>query len=54
MRVALIVGFILPFDRPLDMIRTVPNCTSDLSVAVTVARWEGELDMESYLAKPIE
>lgn len=51
---ALIVGFILPFDRPLDMIRTVPNCTSDLSVAVTVARWEGELDMESYLARPVE
>lgn len=51
---ALIVGFILPFDRPLDMIRTVPNCTSDLSVAVTVARWEDELDMESYLAKPVE
>jgi len=51
---ALIVGFILPFDRPLDMIRTVPNCTSDLSVAVTVARWEGELDMDTYLAEPVE
>lgn len=51
---ALIVGFILPFDRPLDMIRTVPNCTSDLSVCVAVARWEDELDMESYLAKPAE
>lgn len=51
---ALIVGFILPFDRPLDMLRTVPNCTSDLSVCVAVARWEDELDMESYLAKPVE
>lgn len=51
---ALIVGFILPFDRPLDMIRTIPNCTSDLSVAVTVARWENELDMDAYLAKPVE
>ena len=49
---ALIIGFILPFDRPLDMMRTVPNCTSDLSVAVTVARWEGELDGEVYRAKP--
>lgn len=49
---ALIVGFILPFDRPLDMMRTVPNCTSDLSVAVTVARWEGELDEKVYRAKP--
>lgn len=51
---ALIVGFILPFDRPLDMIRTVPNCTSDLSVSVAVARWEDELDMDRYRAKPIE
>lgn len=51
---ALIVGFILPFDRPLDMMRTVPNCTSDLSVAVVVARSEGELDEASYLARPVE
>lgn len=51
---ALIVGFILPFDRPLDMIRTVPNCTSDLSVAVAVARMEGDLDLDTYKARPIE
>lgn len=51
---ALIVGFILPFDRPLDMMRTVPNCTSDLSVAVVVARSEHELDEASYLARPVE
>lgn len=51
---ALIVGFILPFDRPLDMMRTVPNCTSDLAVAVVVARSENELDVDSYLAKPVE
>jgi Na+/H+-dicarboxylate symporter len=51
---ALIVGFILPFDRPLDMMRTVPNCTSDLAVAVVVARSENELDVASYLAKPVE
>lgn len=51
---ALIVGFILPFDRILDMIRTVPNNTSDLAVATTVARWENELDREAYLAKPVE
>jgi len=51
---ALIVGFILPFDRPLDMMRTVPNCTSDLSVAVVVARSENELDEASYLARPVE
>jgi Na+/H+-dicarboxylate symporter len=51
---ALIVGFILPFDRILDMIRTVPNNTSDLAVATVVARWENELDVESYMAKPVE
>lgn len=51
---ALIVGFILPFDRPLDMIRTVPNCTSDLSVAVTVARMEGELNLTTYKERPFE
>ena len=47
---ALLVGFILPFDRPLDMIRTVPNVTSDLAVATTVARWEDQLDLETYRA----
>ncbi len=51
---ALIVGFILPFDRPLDMIRTVPNCTSDLAVAVAVARMEGELDFTAYKERPLE
>ncbi|WP_334657010.1 dicarboxylate/amino acid:cation symporter [Sphingomonas panaciterrae] len=42
---ALLVGFILPFDRPLDMIRTIPNVTSDLAVAAMVARSEGEIDL---------
>lgn len=51
---ALVVGFILPFDRLLDMTRTITNATSDLSTAVTVAKWEGELDLESYLRKPVE
>ncbi|WP_257839082.1 dicarboxylate/amino acid:cation symporter [Phenylobacterium sp. J426] len=51
---ALVVGFMLPFDRPLDMTRTIPNNTADLAVAVTVARWEGELDAETYRAPPIE
>lgn len=48
---ALIVGFILPFDRPLDMIRTVPNNTSDLAVATVVARWENEIDVDVYKSK---
>jgi Na+/H+-dicarboxylate symporter len=51
---ALVVGFILPFDRILDMTRTVPNATSDLVVAVTVAKWEGELDEVAYRATPVE
>lgn len=51
---ALVVGFVLPFDRLLDMTRTVANATSDLSVAVTVGKWEGELDEEVYRAKPTE
>jgi Na+/H+-dicarboxylate symporter len=45
---ALIVGFILPFDRPLDMIRTVPNVTGDLAIATVVARSEGEIDVAEY------
>ena len=35
-------------DRVLDMIRTVPNNTSDLAVATVVARWENEIDVEIY------
>lgn len=48
---ALVVGFILPFDRILDMIRTVPNVTADLAIATAVARWEGEIDVEVYHAR---
>jgi Na+/H+-dicarboxylate symporter len=49
---ALVVGLVLPFDRLLDMTRTVANNTSDLATAVTVARWEKELDLDAYMAKP--
>jgi Na+/H+-dicarboxylate symporter len=56
---ALIVGFVLPFDRALDMIRTIPNATTNLSVATVISRWEREIDLEVYssgtheqLAKP--
>jgi Na+/H+-dicarboxylate symporter len=45
---ALIVGFILPFDRILDMVRTVPNVVSDLAVATTVGKWERQLDEDVY------
>lgn len=49
---ALVVGFILPFDRLLDMTRTIPNVTSDLTVATTLAKWEGKLDMAAYVKPP--
>lgn len=41
---ALIVGFVLPFDRLLDMTRTVPSVCANMTVTTTVAKWEGELD----------
>ncbi|MBX3592900.1 dicarboxylate/amino acid:cation symporter [Sphingomonas sp.] len=45
---AIVVGFVLPFDRILDMTRTIPNVTVDLATAVVVAKWEGELDQEAF------
>ncbi|HYD45616.1 MAG TPA: dicarboxylate/amino acid:cation symporter [Phenylobacterium sp.] len=48
---AIIVGFILPFDRILDMMRTVPNVTCDLSIATAIARWEKEIDVEEYKSR---
>ncbi|TFW15413.1 dicarboxylate/amino acid:cation symporter [Massilia arenosa] len=47
-RTALVVGFVLPFDRLLDMTRTVASASANLAVATTVARMEGELDEVSY------
>ena len=41
---ALVVGFVLPFDRLLDMTRTVASASANLAVTSTVARMEGELD----------
>jgi Na+/H+-dicarboxylate symporter len=49
---ALIIGFIFPFDRLLDMMRTVVNVAGDATVAVTVAKWEGELDEAAFRARP--
>jgi Na+/H+-dicarboxylate symporter len=51
---AIVVGFILPFDRILDMMRTVANVTGDLAVATVVSVWEGDIDREAYLAPPTE
>ena len=49
---ALVVGFILPFDRFLDMIRTVVNVTGDLTAATIVARRTGEIDLEVFENEP--
>ncbi len=49
---ALIVGFLLPFDRPLDMMRTVVNVTGDLAVATAVAKSEDEFDEDVFRADP--
>ena len=45
---AAVVGFILAFDRPLDMLRTSVNVGGDLSVSTAVANWEGEFDKEIF------
>ncbi len=47
----LIIGFILPFDRLLDMMRTLTNVTGDAAVATAVAKWEGELDEDIFRAE---
>jgi len=46
----LIIAFIFPFDRLLDMMRTLTNVTGDMAVATAVANWEGEFDEEVYRA----
>lgn len=47
----IVIAVLFPFDRLLDMMRTVTNVTGDSAVAVAVARWENELDEESFRAK---
>lgn len=44
----LVIAFIFPFDRLLDMMRTVTNVSGDIAVACTVAKWEGELDTDVF------
>ena len=41
---ALVVGLVLPFDRLLDMTRTVPSASANLTVATLVARAEDGVD----------
>ena len=47
-QIAIIVGFILPVDRIMDMARTATNVAGDATVAVAVAKWEGELDEDMF------
>ncbi|MBL4603483.1 MAG: dicarboxylate/amino acid:cation symporter [Emcibacteraceae bacterium] len=49
---AIVVGFLLPFDRPLDMLRTTVNVTGDLAVCTAVAKWEGEIDLDEFRRDP--
>jgi Na+/H+-dicarboxylate symporter len=44
----LVIAFIFPFDRLLDMMRTVTNITGDIAVACTVAKWEGALNEDVF------
>lgn len=53
-RSALIVGFILPFDRILDMVRTIPNVTSNLANATIVAARRGDVDTDLFRSRPVE
>lgn len=43
---ALVVGFVLPFDRLLDMTRTVASASANLTVTTVVARWEKAIGPE--------
>lgn len=49
---AIIVGLVLPFDRFLDMTRTVPSASANLTVAAVIARLEGEIDPEHAATRP--
>ncbi len=51
-QIAVVVGFILAFDRPLDMWRTLVNVCGDLAVATAVAKWDSELDEKTFNQPP--
>lgn len=46
----IILAVLFPFDRVLDMMRTLTNVSGDAAVATTVANYEGELDEDIYRA----
>ncbi len=47
-QIVIILAVLFPFDRLLDMMRTVTNVTGDAAVSTAVAKWEGELDEETF------
>ncbi|PHR61164.1 MAG: dicarboxylate/amino acid:cation symporter [Robiginitomaculum sp.] len=49
----MIIAFIFPFDRLLDMMRTVTNVSGDIAVACTVAKWEDQLDEEIFKSESV-
>lgn len=51
---ALVIGLVLPFDRLLDMTRTVPSASANLTVATLVARGEGALDAARFRGPVVE
>ncbi|WP_454280626.1 dicarboxylate/amino acid:cation symporter [Sphingomonas sp. Marseille-Q8236] len=51
---ALVIGLVLPFDRLLDMTRTVPSASANLAVTTIVARSEGALDTARFRAPVVE
>lgn len=51
---ALVVGLVLPFDRLLDMTRTVPSASANLAVTTLVARAENALDEGRFRQAVVE
>lgn len=47
-QIVITIAILFPFDRLLDMMRTVTNITGDLAVATAVARWENDIDETVY------
>ncbi|MDE0759294.1 MAG: dicarboxylate/amino acid:cation symporter, partial [Pseudomonadales bacterium] len=44
----LVIAFIFPFDRLLDMMRTLTNISGDVAVACAVAKWDDNLDEDVF------
>jgi Na+/H+-dicarboxylate symporter len=49
-QIVIVLAVLFPFDRLMDMMRTVTNITGDAAVSTAVAKWEGELDEETFKA----